>query len=118
MNSQQYYDKHQRNKTSAKFYRSKAWRLCREEVLRRDHYLCQDCLTADRITAAETVHHIEELTDRPDIALSIDNLISLCNSCHNKRHPEKGPKKKDAPKKQRRITVVRSQPNEDIGPLP
>ncbi|MCY8126047.1 HNH endonuclease [Bacillus spizizenii] len=32
------------------------------------------------------VHHIEEYADNPDRGLDMDNLVSLCNSCHNKRH--------------------------------
>ncbi|MBQ8954820.1 MAG: HNH endonuclease [Clostridia bacterium] len=58
--------------------------------------MCQDCM--DRFRAgwgirphrAEMVHHIIPLEERPDLALNIDNLRSLCNECHNKKHPEKG----------------------------
>lgn len=65
-------------------YKSGAWGAVRREVLRRDHYTCQDCEGR-----AEEVHHIIELT--PDnvndkmIALNPDNLISLCHNCHTKR---------------------------------
>jgi 5-methylcytosine-specific restriction endonuclease McrA len=67
-----------------KFYKSKAWRTVRAQVLRRDHYSCVDC-----DCRASEVHHIIELTpdniDNPDISLNMDNLESLCWDCHNKR---------------------------------
>lgn len=39
---------------------------------------------------AKTVHHIKHLEDAPELAFEDSNLISLCYSCHNKAHPEKG----------------------------
>lgn len=38
------------------------------------------------INRATCVHHIVELEDRPDLALDSDNLIALCDRCHNARH--------------------------------
>lgn len=78
------------------FYKGKAWRRVRAAALERDHYLCQDCLAAkrrgERIRArrATMVHHILPREDYPELELALDNLISLCDPCHNKRHPEKG----------------------------
>ena len=72
------------------FYKSKCWQMKREHILRRDKYLCQNCKRYGRRTEAVTVHHIEHLEDRPDLALEDSNLVSLCNACHNKMHPEKG----------------------------
>lgn len=75
--------------TSHDFYCSRQWLHKRDMVLRRDGYQCQDCRRYGRITQAVTVHHIEHLEDRPDLALTSSNLVSLCAACHNKRHPEK-----------------------------
>ena len=73
-----------------KFYRSKAWQGVREIVMQRDHYLCVDCLNENRITPAEEVHHIIELTPEnindANISLNEENLVSLCRECHKKRH--------------------------------
>ncbi len=33
---------------------------------------------------ADMVHHIKERSEYPELALTLDNLISLCNACHNK----------------------------------
>lgn len=80
------------------FYKRKPWRKAREAALRRDHYICQDCLAAKkrgaRIRIRQRkdliVHHILSREEHPELELELDNLISLCEACHNKRHPEKG----------------------------
>lgn len=72
------------------FYKSKAWEKKRAAILRRDAYRCQWCKRYGKMVQATTVHHIQHLEDRPDLALSPDNLVSLCSKCHNKAHPEKG----------------------------
>lgn len=73
-----------------RFYKGPQWQAVREIVIKRDQYLCQDCKTAGRITPAEEVHHIIELTPEniynPEIALGLNNLISLCRECHKARH--------------------------------
>ena len=33
-----------------------------------------------------TVHHIMELKEHPELALDDENLVSLCTQCHNERH--------------------------------
>ncbi len=73
-----------------RFYKSIAWRRCRLAAFRRDAGLCVDCLKAGKITAAEEVHHIVELTPEnitdPTVTLNMDNLVSLCRECHKARH--------------------------------
>lgn len=76
--------------TSYEFYRSPKWLHKRDLILRRDGYRCQECKRYRRITQATTVHHILHLEDRPDLALTSSNLVSLCQACHNRKHPEKG----------------------------
>lgn len=71
------------------FYHSKQWTRLRASVLRRDGYRCQVCRRYGRIRQATTVHHIEHLEDRPDLAMDPANLISVCAQCHNRLHPEK-----------------------------
>lgn len=76
------------------FYQSSAWKKKRLVILRRDGYQCQDCKRYGRIRQAVTVHHIQHLDECPELAFQSDNLISLCAECHNKRHPEKGGKRR------------------------
>ena len=72
------------------FYKSGAWQKCRAVAIRRDSFLCQDCLKAGKITPAEEVHHIKELTREnigdAAVTLNLDNLVSLCRKCHGARH--------------------------------
>ena len=72
------------------FHKTKQWERKREQILRRDGYLCRECRRYGKARQATTVHHIEHVEDRPDLALVDSNLVSLCSACHNKMHPEKG----------------------------
>ena len=68
------------------FYISKEWLRVRKIALARDHFLCQHCLKDKQVTAADVVHHIKELKQFPELALTLDNLLCLCNACHNTVH--------------------------------
>ena len=83
-------------KKSEPFYHTAAWKRIRAVALSRDNGMCQDCM--DRFRAgygacprrAVMVHHIVPISERPDLALNLNNLRSLCSECHNQEHPEKG----------------------------
>jgi len=72
------------------FYNSARWKRKRAYILSRDKYLCQECKKYGKNIEAKIVHHIIEIEDDPDLKLKDDNLVSVCRSCHNKIHPEKG----------------------------
>lgn len=76
------------------FYSSKAWQDCRNARMKKSHHLCDNCLAKGIYKPAKFVHHIEELTPinihRPEITLSFDNLMCVCNECHNELHDNKG----------------------------
>ena len=71
---------------SKKLYGSKEWRKIREYVLNRDFCMCQICGEIN----CDTVHHIKELTpiniNDANITLNPDNLITVCNQCHDEIH--------------------------------
>ena len=71
------------------FYTSTAWKNKRAAILSRDGYMCRECKRYGRQRPATTVHHIKHFDEFPELALDSDNLISLCEKCHNKMHPEK-----------------------------
>jgi 5-methylcytosine-specific restriction protein A len=85
-----YYDEHMRDQQAREFYHSKEWERVRLAALARDNFLCQHCLRNNRITPADMVHHIIEIKRDWSKRLDLDNLISLCNSCHNKIPHYKG----------------------------
>lgn len=69
-----------------KFYKGKAWMKLRIDALERDHHECQLCKRKGKYRKADCVHHIKEVRDHPYLALTLNNLMSVCNSCHNKEH--------------------------------
>lgn len=71
-------------------YTSARWKRKRIHILKRDNYMCQECRKYGRQRQAVTVHHIKHVDKHPELAYTDSNLISLCESCHNKAHPEKG----------------------------
>lgn len=99
------YDKHSRNKERDRFYHSTAWKRTRELALLRDNYLCQECLKHKRITNADMVHHIVEVKDDIMLALTIDNLVSLCNPCHNQQHGQQS-----NPSTKLKVVTIQSNP--------
>ena len=48
--------------------------------------MCRECIRYGKSVIAATVHHIIPLNQRPDLKLTSDNLLSLCNKCHDKMH--------------------------------
>ncbi len=86
-------------KTTDPFYTSSAWLRARARALERDCGLCVWCRDEGRYTVdrrgrrvpvlADMVHHIKPRKAYPELALTLDNLVSLCNRCHDEAHPEK-----------------------------
>lgn len=76
------------------FYKTTKWKKLRSAVLRRDGYLCAMCKRYGRATEATTVHHIKHADEYPELIYDPKNLMSLCEGCHNKMHPEKGGSRK------------------------
>ena len=74
------------------FYDSKKWIEKKRRIMRRDGYMCRRCKRYGRQRPATTVHHLKHFDEFPELALVNDNLISLCEACHNFYHPEKAEK--------------------------
>ena len=69
----------------SRFRSTAAWQKKTAEILERDHYLCKHCVSNGRISFGKLeVHHIVPLSERYDLRLDSDNLISLCLACHDK----------------------------------
>ena len=67
------------------FYKSKAWRQCRDAYFVYRYGLCERCQRPGKI-----VHHKIYLTPEnindPNISLNWDNLELLCATCHQHEH--------------------------------
>lgn len=100
-----------RYKESDPFYHSKTWKAVRNQRLEIDGGWCVECLAemerGERLKPrrATMVHHILPITERPDLALDITNMRSLCDLHHNREHPEKGGQGKAAGKDRRPIAL-------------
>lgn len=77
-----------------RFYSSKTWQDCRNEYMKRAHYLCENCLRKGIYKPAEVVHHKIELDpiniSNPEIALGFGNLEAVCRACHDEIHDNRG----------------------------
>ena len=83
------YDKSQRNQRENKFYRSAAWLNVRQVAIARANGLDEYVLKYEqKIIKGNLVHHIFELKERPELKLSLDNLILVSSRTHNKIHAE------------------------------
>jgi 5-methylcytosine-specific restriction endonuclease McrA len=71
-----------------------AWKKKRDEIQRRDHYLCKACLHSGQMVHTGTsVHHIEPLSESYGLRLSDTNLITLCRAHHKAADAGKIPRK-------------------------
>lgn len=85
-----------KNGQAERFYSWPEWDEMRRCVKALDKYECVLCKNRGHYRAAEVVHHVKHLQDRPDLALSVYDpdtherqLISLCRPCHEAQHPER-----------------------------
>ena len=82
--SQKEYDQKIRDKEGKRFLNSVAWQTIRKQTLIRDQGLdVYLFVTEQRIVKADHVHHIIPRADAPELALDINNLISLSNDTHS-----------------------------------
>lgn len=68
------------------FYSSFAWKKTRAAYAKSVGGLCERCLERGLYVPGTSVHHIVALTPdnitNPNITLSFDNLMLLCDYCH------------------------------------
>lgn len=78
---------------SSKYYNSKYWKRLRNTYIIH-HPLCEDCMLEGISTAADEVHHIKPFmsvkddTERWNLLLDPNNLVSLCLRHHHERHKQ------------------------------
>lgn len=76
-----------------KFYLSKEWRSLREVKLDKNP-ICERCAIDGWCIPATEVHHKIDIKKDPYLCLKIDNLESLCKSCHSTHTAKTSTKKK------------------------
>lgn len=76
---------------SAVYYNSSAWHSLRNDYYVK-HPLCECCMSHDRVTVADHVHHkliwLSQPTEdlRWQALLDERNLMSVCTACHSALH--------------------------------
>ncbi|MDD2435837.1 MAG: HNH endonuclease [Bacilli bacterium] len=69
------------------FYKSKAWRIKKNEIRKRDEYECQECKKQGGLTTIQQakldVHHVKGLKVYPELAFVNSNLVTVCVNHHN-----------------------------------
>lgn len=61
--------------------RTRRWKSLRWQALKRDGFRCVQCSGRGRLE----VDHIKPVRDAPELAWSLDNLQSLCPTCHGRK---------------------------------
>jgi 5-methylcytosine-specific restriction endonuclease McrA len=80
--------KYKKNIGINKFRGTQAWKNKREEIKKRDNYVCQACIRnaegAQRRYETDnlSVHHIVPIEEDYSLRLENDNLITLCDIHH------------------------------------
>lgn len=77
------YNNFKRTQESKAFYNSTRWRALSKHQLTIQP-LCQECLKNNRFIKAQIADHIVPIKNGGE-KYDIDNLQSLCLSCHNKK---------------------------------
>jgi len=73
-----------------KIYNTDRWHKLRASKLMRSP-LCEVCLSKGVITPAFHIHHIDSFMNyegmkRKEVAYNPDNLMSICEQCHSRKH--------------------------------
>ena len=72
------------------FYKTVAWKKCRDSYIRSVGGLCERCWKNGIIRHGDTVHHKIELTPEnindPAVTMNHENLELLCRQCHADMH--------------------------------
>ncbi|WP_369115069.1 HNH endonuclease [Edwardsiella tarda] len=74
------WENHQQGKSRHERGYGNKWSLIRVRILKRDKYLCQECLRSGRAVSATTVDHIQPKSHGGTDDDS--NLEALCWPCH------------------------------------
>jgi len=65
------------------------YKFWRKQVYTRDFWTCQDC--GKKCNRGNIVaHHLKSFNDFPELRFIVSNGVTLCRSCHKKRHEDIG----------------------------
>lgn len=73
------------------FYNSIKWKSLRSLKFSNANGLCEKCYNKGLIVKGKEVHHIIPIDEDFNKRFDYDNLILLCNDCHNEEHERISP---------------------------
>ena len=80
----QAYNLTRRNDMVKRWRSSARWQKVRLLALKRDGYLCQECLRNNIVNPkANDADHIKMAHGNENLFFDLDNIQALCRSCHN-----------------------------------
>ncbi len=104
---QREYDRDHRNQDSKAFYNSKSWKLLQKAVASRAGYTDEYIrFYKGRIEPGKIAHHIQPISERPDLGLVGRNIIYVSAATHQMIHAEYAKGKKEKEEMQRRLYRV------------
>lgn len=71
---------------------SELWKSIIRTVYARDDYKCRRCGNGRTRTNKLHAHHLKTWAEHPDSRLDLENLITVCNTCHQWIHSNKNTK--------------------------
>ena len=80
------YDSEHRDKKRARFYHSREWRQISQAARMRTGYDEVIYHDTGRLIPCDVVHHIQPIAERPDLRLSMSNLICVTAKTHRQIH--------------------------------
>ena len=80
------YDRGRRDKDKARFYHSREWQAVAAAVRARAGYADEVARANGRLVPGTIVHHIYPVDERPDLRLSLGNLIFVSARTHKEIH--------------------------------
>lgn len=98
--------KNAKNEHYHKLLKSYRWQQLRSRYLAK-HPICENCEKNNKTSLAKVVHHVVPVEDAKDVGLmeslayDWNNLMALCESCHDQIHYNLGSRHKGKGNKQR-----------------
>ena len=109
------YDRERRDKDRAKFYHSREWRAVAAAVRARAGYADELAKAGGRLVPGSVVHHIHPVGERPDLRLSLGNLIYVSARTHKAIHDAYNKSPQAKKEMQARLLAIRAGESVDRG---
>ena len=102
------YDRGRRDRDKARFYHSREWQAVAAAVRARAGYADEVAKASGRLVPGAIVHHIYPVDERPDLRLSLENLIFVSARTHKEIHDAYSKNPRAKKEMQARLIAIRA----------